>query len=462
MYGPFREGQRQGTTRRKSARTLRLLLGLLILFGVVRIAVRVGGDAIRLADNFRPLYLCARAWRQGLNPYEIGPLRQAWNEVRTDRDQTTAYLFDRQVNGVPAFWFDTPPLYPPMALVAVWPMTFLSWPIAKIVWLASDISLSILAWMAMVDLAALKWSDWRALAAAAVWTQFGTYATCIRLGNPTAQTVALGILAVWCLVRRRDLAAALLLTAAMALKPQLGGAFFVFAIAARYWRASLFAAILLAIVTGIGVGQLALHHIPWLTSLQADLRAAEAPGRCNDPTAANPDKRWQIVNLQFPLHTMIDNHAVVTAIAWLIPLALGLVFLLLTLRSPPGLPPLLVAGAAGMLCLLPVYHRYYDALIMVIPATWALASLQRGNPATKWAVAVLICTLPFYVSWPYTLNQLAQEGKISAWLLRSHLWNTVLMPVQVWATLLMSVILLIAMREVNRQHTTPTFFPHPL
>jgi len=426
-------------------RRLRIVLLILIAVGVGRLVWRVGSDAMHFSVNFRPIFLASVAWGREQNPYAPASIRTVWSEVRGANDQSVAELFDRTTNGVPDFWNDTPPVYPPTSLVVVWPLTVLSWPAARVIWLGLNVLLSGLAWAAAVNLVGLRLTDWRALLLGAIWSQLGPFATCVRLGNPAAHAVALSVLGIWCGWKRRDLCAGALIGLAAALKPQIGGVFIVYFAVTRRFTAAGVSVALLALITAIGAARLA--HVPWLESFRGNLQATSMAGATNDPSTANP-KRWQMVNLQYPLHTFLDNRMLVTGVAWIFTAAAGLVYLRLLWAAGSDRPEMLVAGIPALLCLLPVYHRYYDALLMVIPLAWAASLLYPaipGKSARRMAIAVLICSAPFYVSWPWALNQLSVTGRLPQWILNSWWWNGILMLSQCWALLIMLASLMIAL-----------------
>jgi membrane protein implicated in regulation of membrane protease activity len=78
-----------------------------------------------------------------------------------------------------------------------------------------------------------------------------------------------------------------------------------------------------------------------------------------------------------------------------------------------------------------VYHRYYDALVLMIPIASALAVVDR--PGRYWgSLAILFCTAPFYVNWTFILETWIQSGRIPAIVAHSIWWNFFILPSQTW------------------------------
>jgi hypothetical protein len=282
-----------------------------------------------------------------------------------------------------------------------------------------------------------------------------------------SHALCLSVLAIWYAFNRLEMAAGILVAVATALKPQIGGAFILYFLLVRRWRASVLAMALLGVLTAVAVGRLTAAHVAWLGALQANLHAASTGGGYIDPSAANP-WRWHMVNLQHPLHTFLDSRAAVGALTWLITAALFLAYVRALLAASPDRPEMLAAGIPGILCLLPVYHRYYDAVIMVIPLawavsvlpitpppkipplprgsvirvlvlpiTWARSFLRQGGRGSGWALLAMLCTAPFYVSWSWAFDHWIETGLLPAAWAQTWWWDSLVMPCQTWALLVL-------------------------
>jgi hypothetical protein len=93
-----------------------------------------------------------------------------------------------------------------------------------------------------------------------------------------------------------------------------------------------------------------------------------------------------------------------------------------------------------------VYHRFYDAVLLLVPLAWAIDAAAR-NRRDRIAWCVLLLMLPFCLNSATALVWLAGKGYLPEWLTQSPLWERVLLPHQGWALLAMAVCLLLAQRR---------------
>jgi len=92
---------------------------------------------------------------------------------------------------------------------------------------------------------------------------------------------------------------------------------------------------------------------------------------------------------------------------------------------------------------LPVYHRMYDASLLIFPLDWSLTELS--GPRKRLAKGTLLLILVFLVPGGTALEQFQLTNHLVT-LQRSWGWAHFVMPHQVWALLFLSVLLLLAMR----------------
>jgi len=250
------------------------------------------------------------------------------------------------------------------------------------------------------------------------------------------------VLAIYLATRRRDIGdilAGILLGIATILKPQLAGALLLFYLFQPRHRIWIVGVGLFALANFIGVARLAMARVHWLATFQATLGSIGGPGGFNDASLANA-VRWQLINLQVPLFDLLSTRWQVNLLAWLIVAMLCLLFLLVWKRAAHPAGDALAAAVPLILSLLPVYHRYYDALILVLPLGWAIANLATRR--NVHAIAVLICTVPFYVSSAFALDALQRHHYVPGILLHSIIWSLILMPMQTWLLIAMALVLM--------------------
>jgi hypothetical protein len=95
------------------------------------------------------------------------------------------------------------------------------------------------------------------------------------------------------------------------------------------------------------------------------------------------------------------------------------------------------------------YHRFYDAVLLLIPLAWAISAIaQRRTVAAAWGVLLLM--VPFFLNAATVLKVMEQRAPLPAWLLDQWWWNTLVLPQQAWALLGMAVLLILA----GEQHRT--------
>ena len=149
---------------------------------------------------------------------------------------------------------------------------------------------------------------------------------------------------------------------------------------------------------------------------------------------------FNMVNLQVTLYPLVKSAALANVLAVVSGAVLVGMWLWVMIRRPSS--DLLELSALATLSLLPIYHRFYDAALLILPLCWAL--LVANKRQKRIAIATVVLILPFLVPGAALLDQLA-TSHLSAANLDSWWWNGLVMSHQVWALLLLSVLLLYAM-----------------
>lgn len=414
---------------------IRLLIIGAVLAASARLVRRGFSEALDVAPDLRPTFLSSRAWAHGQNPYDAAALTSEWNAVRQPRDAS-----------LPADFFgQEPSLYPPPTFVIIWPLTLAPWHVVRIFWFSLSVLTTVLAWLALVRMAGIQMWSWRAGLFGAIWLQFGPLHTLLHLANPTLLTINIIILAVYCATFQWEVAGAVLLAFAVCLKPQLGGAVLVYYALSRRWRLFGTTATIVAAVSLVALARLSIAHVDWLPNLMTNMRVASTNGGLDDPSPINP-LRWHLINLQFPLYGLLHTPTIVSEAAWLITLYLCLLFVLSWIRCDFREFEPLTVSVPLILALLPLYHSYYDALLLVIPLAWAIAAIGTEESAYAWAT--IACTGPFYVCFAWVVDNLVLKGRIPMRIAETAWFNTWVLPCETWALIAMSILL---MRVIQRR-----------
>ena len=420
-------------------RTLRVALALLLLVMGAEFMVRgpirfVGRGASRSTDFTAP-YLGARALLRGLNPYS--------STVFWDMAGENGWSVERNDNPDD---FESRSPYPLSTFAIVTPVAGARWLVARTVTITA---LTALVLLAIVSLASLAGFDGDgatvrrrlflalALGLAPLHSALGT-------GNLVSAAVALTVLAAGLQKRHRDVAAGLCLAIAAGLKPPIAAPVLGYALLRGRWTTLAVAALELSVITGAAA--LRLHGVPWVSGFLAN-NALLLSNNGLDVIKWS-DTQQQFVNLQYLGFFLSDNARLVASASWLVGGALIAAWMVLVVRRRQQPMSLLELSAAVVLSLLPIYHRVYDAALLVLPLAWALS--QTSAVTRRHRLITLLCVAPFFVPGSTILELQIQAGRIPTAMTDAWWWRTFVLPHQVWALLVMSITLLTAqMREVR-------------
>jgi hypothetical protein len=431
-----------------------LCLVLLLMSGaefIVRGPVRAVGSSIHFNDFLSP-YIQARALVEGLDPYSPQVLLRLWPEDAPH----FVFLAKEVANGSLVANRGIPTAYPITALVLIAPFAFLPWKFASLVWLGINLISFAIMLGALVALAGFSYRDPSAILLVAATLALAPFHTGIVTCNVTLVAVELSVMAIWTARQRFEMTTACLLAVVTGLKPQIGLCFLLYYLLRRRWRICGIAFSLLACMVGIGLLRLELGHTPWIADYFNDNRILLETGVLGNFTAINPT-RFGLINLQVALYPILGGARVTNEVC----MAIGAILLVAWIVNTGTLGAsrtkldaiqrgdceLLDLSVIAVISLLPVYHRFYDATLLVLPLCWAFVALRRTRTA---AVISLLVMLPFTIPGGTLLQTKQIEGSIPVALTRHWWWEAVVMPHQVWALLFLSVLLLAEMRSCRR------------
>jgi hypothetical protein len=416
-----------------------LVLGLL-LFTSAEFSLRGPIRFVR-ASNFNDFispYIQTRAWMKGVDPYSPVNLVAFWPR---DAEQFS-FLKKDLADGSLVLKRGIPTAYPPTSFVLLTSVAWLPWHVAHHVWLAITLMAFGLTVLSLVSLIGFQWQEKRTYLFLALALALAPFHTGLAAGSIVIVAVGFCALAVLAADRQWNIAAGVLIGVAVGLKPQIGLPFFVYYLLRRCWRVVTTSATLLAILVATAVFHLTMSHTPWVNNYRYDNSMLFAHGSLGDFTESNP-LRFSLVNLQVLLYTFVPDRAKANVWALVMAGVLGLLWLFLLLRRADSKNELLALAALMVLSLLPVYHRLYDASLLIFPLAWSLTALPGSRK--KLAKGTLLLILVFLVPGGSMLEQLQHTSHLVA-LQHSWWWTHIVMPHQVWALLFLSVLLLVAMR----------------
>ena len=311
------------------------------------------------------VYSGARCLIYGCNPYDTAQLDEQYTQAGGKADERLP-------------WYREVPMYPPSTFLVLTPLTLLRFPAARVLWYLVNGSLFIISAGLVLSLCP---RSHRWFATALVALILASSGTTLVLGNPAFFAISLLIIGSYILLSGRFLPlGAILLMLSLAVKPQIGGLIVLYLLVKGTHRryAALAAAGALALLLSAGL-ILSLHprSADWASTLRANISQAEEPGGVND-YRPNDKEGYYFVNLQTVTSVFFADAREFNAVAWAICLALFAVWVAAVLRTKaaPNAHFLLI-GSLAVLSLMPVYHRFYDARLLLISVPAVAIVYQR-------------------------------------------------------------------------------------
>lgn len=405
------------------------LLILLLLLAATEFVVRGPIRYFRTSSGWSDImqiYVPARAWLQGKNPYSADnfvTLYHLATNLEVDRD---------------GFRSHSP--HPLTALVVFSPLAALPWWLAHLLWTALIAAIIIPAILCLNTFLDGGGSHHR-LALAAMTLALAPLHSGIAAGNVSIPAIALCSVAFWAADQDKENLAGALIAVAACLKPQIGGLFLLYYLLRRRWKVALVAMGIGAAVFVLGVVRLQWAGTPWWNDFLENARAARH-NRLMDFAIVDP-LRFTMLNLQVPFYALWPSSLLANAAALFIGLGLWGRWAWSDVRRAAPHAELLLASAFLVIGLLPVYHRNYDATLLIFPLCWALSPQAASYGRAR--VFVLLTMIPFLLPGPTLLQSLADRKFLPQSITGGWWWDGVVLPHQTWLLLILSIILLHAL-----------------
>jgi Glycosyltransferase family 87 len=407
-----------------------LLLALLGEF-TVRGPMRALRTAHQLNDFTSP-YVQTFTWLEGKNPYDLQVLAKAWPTKESNLLETLSQ------RGVPS-------PYPITGFPLLAPFAAFPWSTADYMWLATQVlsaALFSVSLLALVDIffpmSSGRWVLVMVLA-------FAPLHTGIAVGNVSTVALALATAGLVCVEKKRELLAAVLLAAAFSLKPTIAMPAVIYVVVDRRWLVCIMTAAVSFLLFAAAQMRMILTQTEWINSYLVANRQLSLPGAVYDFSNANPT-RFDLLNSQVLLSQFLDRRwaqcaamllAITATAAWL--------FFRHKVQVPDKLLDLSIASA---IILVPFYHRFYDATLLIFPVAWSVANLKLGT--SRNARLTLAASTAFLVPGAAILRTLAANNATLAQLSRTWWWDLSIASHQIWAVLFMLTVLLLAQRKLAR------------
>jgi hypothetical protein len=344
-----------------------LLLGSVVLILLGTVLGRISPNPM---NDFKVDYYSARCLIQHCDPYNEGEL------LRIYRAGGEKYPSDDAAELVTV----TRDVYPPTAFSFTVPFAILPWGPASILWMmltvGSLIFASLLVWNLGANYAPI-------LSGILIAFLLANSELLIVLCNPSGIVISLCVVAVWCFLWEAFVLPGILcLAISLAIKPQESGLVWLyFLLAGGVYRRRAVQTLLATVALSLPGVLWAWHVSPhWVQELHSNILAFSVHGGFNDPgpASAGPHGAAKMINLQTAISVFWDDPRIYNPASYLICATLLLVWAFVTLRSrsSPTRAWLAIAAIAA-LTMLPVYHRQYDAklLLLTVPACGMLGRL---------------------------------------------------------------------------------------
>ena len=412
---------------------LRILLWVFVLLSAAEFVVRGPVRFLSGPSNWNDLsqnYTASKLWLQGQSPADPQNFVALWKQEGRSRLDLT----DIRTH-----------LAPPLAgLVVMAPIAAFPWKVARILWLTVLLMAFAGTVWALVLASEFRHDEFRTLAFIAACLALAPFHTGIATGNTTILVVGLCAVAIWAASGRQDVAAGVLFGIACGLKPQLGAFLVLYYLVRRRWQLFVTAVTTTTGLTLVAALYLWFRGAPWVQDYLHNARGFVTANIIDDFSTANPG-RFALVNLQVPFFSFTGS----SLSANLLSLTVGAIMLVAwfywVAKGSDQEPELLSLGTISIIGLLPVYHRFYDAALLVVPLCWCMAK-SFGRPKTVARIALLLMT-PFLFPGTAFLQQLANHGKLAEVPSHSWWWYDIVMPHETWALLLLCLVLIYGIRK---------------
>ncbi len=332
-------------------------------------------------QDFRTAYSSARCLLDGGDPYDPAQVLRDYRANPGAHPKSSA----------PDLFVISHNVYPPSEFAVSLPFAALPIDVAIVLWNALIAACVILASL-------LMWKEGARSAPVASGLLIGFFlvnsSTLLGCGNPACLAVSFCVIAVYCLLSERFAAAGVVcLALSLCLKPQDAGLIWLyFLLAGGVLRKRALQTLAVTAAVTIPAVLWVAHVSPhWIGEMAANLKTFSHHGGINDPGPASAGGRgfYMITDLQTVFSFYWDNALFYNLASFAICAPLLVLWAIRAVRARARREAnWLGVAAIAALSMLPVYHRLYDAklIVLTIPAC-ALLMAERGR-MRRWALGV--------------------------------------------------------------------------
>ena len=381
-------------------------------------------------------------WQGPLRPTDRGDFIAPFTAASRFLHSTNPYQFknfveDWHAAGAPASLPLKPGMdvvaYPPSTLLVFSPFTLMPWRVATGVYTVLCTGLYFLLIYRLSLQVSRDWRDWRRLCFVAVSLALSPVQAGIHMANLSILAFLLTAFALLFAQSSNgmsaDIAAGLLLTGGVFLKPTVGLTLFLLFLLTRRWRIVAICVALSSVLAAITFLKMSHMDPVWRTDYQNSLSmiiSGNGPGSFSRNSLA----RFDLLNFQLPCYQIYGSVAVANVTAWAVSLALGLWWLVMMLRraDPRSLTDWAPVAAISLLSMLPLYQRNYNAGILIFALLWAFRHFEER-------LAKVVIALSCVPALPIEgfLRAKIYYRHLPVSVTNNYLWNAVVMPNAAWA-----------------------------
>jgi hypothetical protein len=398
---------------------------LLLVMGVAAIQFLLRGPVrgLEASGDLASPYAGAHAWTRGANPYSSLELENRLVALGRERDPS----------GKPIY---TSPIYPPSIFPLLSPIALLRWSVARVLVVGLEVVLFLAQIPVLMNLVGWPRETKHILVACIAASLLAPFHTGVALGQVAMIAIPMSILSLGASYRSHHVVSGVLLGLAIALKAQVSAVFLLYHLLKRNWW-TLTLSILIPLAAGaLSIGWMSAHGVPWLETFRSNIDVVSSGG---DTDPRGP-LSYQLINLHVLLHRFTRHYQVVNILVVAITGAiLGLAAVRLR-RDSPQHNWLIYASVLAVATLLLVYHRFYDAGVLILPAFWALANLE--TPLRRWAAVALICMIPFLVPGAILIQSAETRNMVPSVVTTSWPWQFLVIPHEAIAILILALVLM--------------------
>lgn len=304
-------------------------------------------------------------------------------------------------------------MYLPTAAILLAPFGLFSWPVAYFYWIALTV-LGLTAAAILIWRVAHRWSENTPLYLISFLLL--NSGVLFAGGNPAGVAVSLCVISACCFLENRVTSLGIACMAlSLAIKPHDAGLVWLFfLLVGGNWRKLALKSLALTVLIGV-VALISMHQISphWLQELQANVAEFAQRGSYNDPgpAAVKMITTGMRIDLETVTSVIRDVPRFYKTAAYLLCAPLVVYWGFLTVRSNVSRKTAWFALATiAPLAMLPVYHRPYDAklLLLTIPACAAL--IARGRVIRWFSVCLTAGGIVITSDLPLAMLSIIAKG----------------------------------------------------